>query len=101
LRARHERARAWNERIGGHANPAPERKRDYFLARSGDGNELLMEPYCWCGSALEQDYACPECNHQCRVTIIACADPGALSIAQELVRTNVDFRNFEVAMLGV
>ncbi len=76
------------------------RKRDYFLARSGGRNELVMEPFCWCGRALEQDYSCTECGHQCRVTLIACADPVALSIARELVRTNVDFRTFEVATLG-
>ncbi len=77
-----------------------DRKRDYFLARSGDGDELLMEPFCWCGSALEQDYYCTECDHKCYVTLIVCADPGALAIAQELLQTNVDFHNFEVATLG-
>jgi len=75
-------------------------KRDYFLARSGGSEELLMEPYCWCGSALEQDYFCTECNHKCRVTMIACADARALSIAQALVRTNADFHKFEAATLG-
>jgi hypothetical protein len=75
-------------------------KRDYFLARSGGGGELLMEPFCWCGSALEQDYFCTECDHKCRVTLIACADPRALSIAQALVRTNADFHNCEAATLG-
>ncbi len=77
-----------------------ELKRDYFLARSGEGKELLMEPFCWCGSALEQDYHCTECGHKCWVALIVCADPGALSIAQELLRTNVDFHNFEIATLG-
>ena len=75
-------------------------RRDYFLARSDGGRELLMEPYCWCGSALEQDYFCTECDHECRVTLIACADPGALSIAQALVRMNADFHDFEAATLG-
>ncbi len=75
-------------------------RRDYFLARSGEGAELVMEPYCWCGNALEQDYFCTECDHKCRVTMIACADPRALSIAQALVRTNADFRAFEAATLG-
>jgi hypothetical protein len=75
-------------------------KRDYFVARSGEGDELLMEPYCWCGRALEYDYFCTECSHKCRVTLIACADPRALSIAQALVRTNADFHNFEAATLG-
>jgi hypothetical protein len=75
-------------------------RRDYFVARSGGNRELLMEPFCWCGSALEQDYFCTECDHQCRVTLIACADPGALSIAQTLVRTNAEFAKFEAATLG-
>ncbi len=77
-----------------------ERRSDFFLARSGEGHELSMEPFCWCGSPLEQDYYCTECDHKCRITLIACADPGALALAQELLRTNVDFHNFEVVTLG-
>lgn len=77
-----------------------ELQRDYFLARSGEGDELVMEPFCWCGAALEPEYECAACNHKCRVTLVLCTDPGALAIAKRLVETSADFRQFEVAALG-
>ncbi len=72
-------------------------KRDYFLARS-EGEELQMEPRCYCGRTLEQDYFCPDCNHKCLVTFILCADAGALALAQKLA-DSPDFHKFEVAAL--
>jgi hypothetical protein len=74
-----------------------DRKRDYFLARS-QGEELEMEPFCWCGKALEQDYFCTDCNHKCNVTLIVCADAGALALAQKLA-SSPDFHKFEVETL--
>lgn len=74
-----------------------ERKRDYFVA-SSQGEELEMEPFCWCGKALDQEYFCPDCNHKCNLTLIACADPGALALAQKLA-SSPDFHKFEVDAL--
>jgi len=74
-----------------------DRKRDYFLARS-EGEELQMEPRCYCGKTLEQDYFCTDCNHKCQVTFILCEDPGALALAQKLAGSP-DFHKFEVDAL--
>jgi hypothetical protein len=74
-----------------------DRKRDYFLARSG-GEELDMEPFCFCGKALEQDYFCPDCNHKCNLTLIVCDDAQALALAQKLA-SSPDFHKFEVEAL--
>jgi hypothetical protein len=73
------------------------RKRDYFLARS-QGEELLMEPFCYCGKTLEQDYFCAACNHKCHLTLIVCDDPGALALARKLA-SSPDFHKFEVEAL--
>lgn len=75
-------------------------KRDHFIARSGGDRELVMEPYCWCGRELGPEYFCTECGHTCQIMLIACADAGALATTKELVRTNADFRNFDIATLG-
>ncbi len=75
-----------------------EQKRDYFLARS-EGEELVMEPFCYCGVTLEQDYFCPACRHKCLVTFIACQDPGALRLARKLAGSP-DFHKFEVDALA-
>ncbi len=74
-----------------------ERKRDYFVARS-QGEELEMEPFCWCGRPLDQDYFCTDCNHKCNITLIVCGDPGALSLARKLA-SSPDFHKFEVETL--
>jgi hypothetical protein len=76
-----------------------ERKRDYFLARSQD-DELVMEPFCYCGKTLEQEYFCTDCNHKCHVTLIVCDDPGALALAQKLLAGSPDFHKFEVETLA-
>jgi hypothetical protein len=76
-----------------------DRKRDYFLARS-QGEELMMEPFCYCGRTLEQDYFCTACNHKCQVTLIVCEDPGALALANKLAGSP-DFHKFEVEALAM
>ncbi len=75
------------------------RKRDYFVASVEDG-ELAMEPFCYCGNALDEQYACAVCNHKCDITFVACADAGALAMMQTLVRSRpADFGKFECAPL--
>jgi hypothetical protein len=74
------------------------RRRDYFVARVEAG-ELLMEPFCWCGQALDDRYSCAVCNHKCECTFVACADPGALAAMEKLVRGTPEFGKFELAPL--
>jgi hypothetical protein len=74
-----------------------DRKRDYFLARS-EGEELQMEPFCYCGRTLEQDYFCPDCNHKCHLTFILCEDHRTLELARKLA-DSPDFHKFEVDTL--
>ncbi len=75
------------------------RKRDYFLARGVNG-ELAMEPFCYCGSVLEEDYYCKECDHKCMCTFIVCSDPQALAMVESLVQGSSDFRKFEFSALA-
>ena len=75
------------------------RKRDYFLARH-ENDELAMEPFCYCGNVLEADYYCKECDHKCMCTFIACMDPQALAMVENLVHGNSDFAKFEFSALA-
>ncbi len=73
-------------------------KQDYLLARYEE-DELVMEPTCFCGKALEEDYFCKECNRECDCTFIACEDAQALSLVEKLVHGNPTFKNFKVSLL--
>jgi hypothetical protein len=73
-------------------------ERDYFLAR-WENEELVMEPHCCQGHALEDQYQCNECDRKCMCTFIVCQDSEALAKVESLLRGNPDFRKFEVASL--
>ena len=73
-------------------------ERDYFLAR-WENDELVMEPHCFRGHALDDEYQCNDCGRRCRCTFIACQDPEALAKVEGLLRGNPDFRQFEASPL--
>ncbi len=73
-------------------------KKDYFLAR-WENDELIMEPHCFRGHALDDEYQCGECDRRCRCTFIACQDSEALARVERLLRGNPDFHQFQVSSL--
>lgn len=73
-------------------------QQDYLLAYREAG-ELVMEPYCHCGNALEEDFHCNRCARSCDCTFIACRGPDALSVVEKLIHSNPNFRNYQAALL--
>lgn len=71
---------------------------DYYWAHWEDG-ELVMEPFCACGNALEEDYFCQACKRECDCSFIACEDPEVLDAVEKLVHGNPTFRNFRASLL--
>ena len=73
-------------------------QQDYYIARWED-NELVMEPFCFCGNALDEDFFCKKCDRECDCTFVACCDPQSLSVAEKLINGSPSFRNFKISML--
>ena len=74
-------------------------EKDYLLAYWENGG-LVMEPHCFCGAALEEDYFCGKCSRKCKCKFIACQDPQALTVVQKLLCGNPNFRDYEASLLG-
>ena len=74
------------------------RQQDYYVARWED-NQLVIEPFCYCGNSLDEDYFCKKCDRKCDCTFIACTDPQSLSVVEKLIHGNPSFRDCKVAML--
>ncbi len=71
---------------------------DYLLASMEDG-QLVMEPFCSCGNALDENYHCPQCNKVCECKFVACSGAEALAIVEKLIAGNPHFRGFEASLL--
>lgn len=71
---------------------------DYYYAHWENG-ELIIEPFCACGNALDEDYFCKECSRECDCRFIACEDPQALNTVEKLVHGNPGFKNFRASLL--
>ena len=69
-----------------------------FYAHLEDG-QLVMEPYCSCGTPLDESYNCEKCKKHCQCPDILCADQATLNLVEKYMRTSPKFRNFN-AMLG-
>lgn len=74
------------------------RQQDYYVA-SWEDNQLVMEPFCYCGNSLDEDYFCKKCDRKCDCTFIACTDPQSLSVVEKLIHGNPSFRDCKVAFL--
>ncbi|SFM96970.1 hypothetical protein [Thermodesulforhabdus norvegica] len=72
--------------------------RDYFLASWQEG-ELVLEPHCFCGQELEEDYVCPVCERSCNITCFVCKDPQALAVVEKFIFGHPQFRDFEAYLL--
>ena len=72
--------------------------QDYYLAK-WENNQLVVEPFCRCGSSLDVDFYCGECKRECECTFFACNDPQALSVVEKLISGSPDFRNCKASLL--
>lgn len=73
--------------------------KGYFHAAL-EGEELVMEPYCQCGEALDEDYHCGNCQREVRCLEFLCADPAALAKVKLLIKENDGFKNFTARLEG-
>ena len=69
-----------------------------YYAYLEDG-QLVMEPYCSCGTPLDENYNCEKCDKHCKCTDILCEDQATLTLVEKYMRTSPKFRNFK-AILG-
>ena len=75
-----------------------EEQQDYYVAK-WENNELVVEPFCHCGSSLDEDFFCRECNRECDCTFFVCSDPQAFSVVEKLISGSPSFRNFKASLL--
>ena len=71
---------------------------DYLIASIEEG-ELILEPFCSCGSALDEIYHCAQCGKVCDCRFVACSDAQSLGIVEKLIAGNPRFRNFKASLL--
>lgn len=72
--------------------------KDYFLA-SWREEELVLEPHCFCGQELGEDYFCPVCNKSCTISCFVCVDPQTLAVVEKFIFGHPQFKNFEAYLL--
>ena len=72
-------------------------KVDYYYAAL-EGGELVMEPHCGCGNALEEEYFCEKCDRQCVCTEIRCKNDATLEYVTGFLESNEKFKNFTVVL---
>jgi len=68
-----------------------------YYAYLEDG-QLVMEPYCTCGNALNENYYCEKCEKHCRCTDVICEDQATLNLVEKYMRNSPKFRNFNVTL---
>ena len=79
-------------------NDLKQRGVDYLLASTENG-QLVLEPFCSCGSMLDENYHCAECGKVCECKFVACSGVESLNIVEKLISGNPGFRNFEASLL--
>ncbi len=72
----------------------------YFLARIENDKELVMEPYCKCGTALNEDYFCEKCKTHCQCLTIICEDEETISLVRKFIKQNPRFSRFTPILKG-
>ena len=74
-------------------------RQDYFLLK-WENDQLIMEPHCFCGFELDEDFFCPECQRKCDCTYFACLDPQSLTVAERLIHGDPTFKDFKISLIG-
>lgn len=74
-------------------------ERDYYLGRWEDEGGLVLEPYCHCGSVLEENFVCPSCGRPCSCSYVVCEDARAFEAVEKLINGSPQFRDFETSLL--
>lgn len=75
-----------------------DKHQDYYLAHL-ENNELIMEPFCACGNALNEDYYCERCRRKCRCDHVLCQDKEALARIRSYIRQSGKFSGFSAALV--
>ncbi len=73
-------------------------QRDHFIVKWEDG-QLVMEPHCFCGDELDEDFFCADCNRKCDCAFLACSDALSLSVAEKLIHGDPTFKNFKASLI--
>jgi hypothetical protein len=74
-------------------------RQDYYIA-TWENDELIMEPFCQCGSELEEDFFCKACNRDCDCSFVLCRDHQALTVVEKFIHGNPNFRNYQLSLMG-
>ena len=72
---------------------------DYYEAALENG-ALVMQPYCACGNALDEDYICEKCHRKCHCNQIICNDEATLELVKSYIRKSSQFSAFKVKLAG-
>ena len=71
--------------------------RDFYRAHLDKG-QLMMEPFCACGNALNEDYFCDRCQRKCRCDLVVCRDQATLDVMVQYIRTASQFSGFSARL---
>jgi len=74
-----------------------EAARGAYYAYLEDG-QLVMEPFCGCGNALDENYYCGKCEQHCHCTDVVCEDQATLTLVEKYIRTSPKFHNFNATL---
>jgi len=72
-------------------------QQDCYRARLDDG-ELIMEPFCACGQALNEDYFCDRCQRKCRCEHVICRDQATLEKVRQFILKASQFSGFSASL---
>ncbi len=70
----------------------------YFLA-SWEDNQLVLEPYCFCGEMLEENFFCPRCRENRAIDVILCREFKIVGIVEKFIHGNPQFKDFRAYLL--
>ncbi len=71
--------------------------QDFYRARLENG-ELIMEPFCACGKALNEDYFCDRCQRKCRCEQVFCRDQETLDKVTHYILKSSQFSGFKASL---
>lgn len=70
----------------------------FFLVFSENG-ELVMEPHCFCGEVLEENFTCVKCRQTPEISCFVCKEHELLPVIEKLMRGHPEFRHFSLYLL--
>lgn len=74
-------------------------QNDYFVASFVNGT-LEVEPYCRCGTQLDEEYVCSACGRHCLPTVFRCTNQATLDYVKKTVLAHPRFKRFKAVLTG-